>query len=97
MGIDIFYINSKKQIDCDECLWTMENEDITILSPIFSTFEKKTGYILDEYGDLILSVGALKILLKLIEKSKQSESLFKFKKIVKDAVNDNRKLAFYGD
>jgi len=100
MMIDIYEVS--KRTDLSYIISVNESE-LVVLSKVFSTFQRKTGYKIDEYGDLVINNSAIDNLLTIMNSKIQNSGKFEvdiLKKYFDIFINAKKKgssLGFYGD
>jgi len=98
--LDIYEISrssSNKQL-----IASVEEKELFILNKVFLEYEKKTGYKIDEYGDLVIKNENLKILLDIFKlflnyKKENFFILNKYYNLLKEIYNKKANVGFFGD
>jgi len=92
VGID--FQNNKKIV-------TLSSNDFNVLYPIFNILNNKTGIMIDEYSDALLSPNHTKILLDLItnnvDKKSLSDNLLQLLNLFEKAIESNTWIKIIGE
>jgi hypothetical protein len=95
MAVDFYSINDK---DFKTILFSLNNQDFELLEPALSEYKKKTGLIIDQYDDTIISIEHTRLIADLIEKNLgDSKSKSRLLEIRDKFRNNNADLLALGD
>lgn len=95
------------RLDNNELLFQMDDNKFEYLFEIFETFKQWTGIVIDQYGDLKLTIGNLETIVKIIEKyieiadlnknKLQTSAILEFKGLLIFLLNKNIEIKLFGD
>ena len=104
MGIGIYKYTGSSSPRNDNFLWAMSDKEYQHLQNCIEIFERRTGRIIDEYGDIEFPKGTLMPLKESIEEAIRNEdskdklsSLKRLHNTVKTAIQEDTGLGFFGD
>lgn len=104
MGIDIYCYSTDANPDVEDYLWTIDDICFSHLTACLEIYKKRTGTLIDEYGDTELPPGTISPLFdcvaEIIEKETNRATLTTLKKlreILVLAMTRERGVGFYGD
>jgi len=92
--IDIYKICQNRRVFVTSIL----EDELIALKDIFKIYYNKTGYKIDEYGDLSIKNNALSILLSILKANlSKDETIKKYYDIIYNASNKGCDILFVGD
>jgi len=92
--IDIYKVCPNKRV----FVGSISENELKDLKDIFTIYYSKTGYMLDEYGDLSIKNNALSILLGILKANlSKDETTKKYYDIIYSVYNEDCDILFAGD
>jgi len=92
--IDIYKICQNRRV----FIASISENELVVLKDIFKIYYNKTGYKIDEYGDLSIKNSALNVLLDILKANlTKSETIKKYYDIIYNSSNKGYDILFVGD
>jgi hypothetical protein len=104
MGIEIYYYCQNANPKKEDYIWTIDETSYSHLANVIDLYEKRTGKLIDEYGDIELPANTIAPLMSCVNEAIEKESdqsklatLQKMAQTLNSAIKFNRGIGFYGD